>query len=214
VVYPITLGHFDPAADWSSFDCGDDDLNGFIRDDAAALATRDVSRILVAHEDGLPCGYVALLADTLVLKSDKEKEALDLHSSLKNPPKSVPALKVGRLAVDLGTRGRVAYVGSTLMWLAVQQAIAIRARMGCRLLTVDAYPASVPFYEKLEFITCKRTPLHRGCPKCSKPMDTCPKCFVELEPLRDPSTVSMYFDLKADPAPSWTAEILAKKRDA
>jgi predicted N-acetyltransferase YhbS len=213
VVYPITLGHFDPAVDWSAFDCGDEDLNGFIRDDAAALATRDVSRLFVAYEDGEPCGYVALLADTLVLKTDKEKEALDLHSSLRNPPKSVPALKVGRLAVDVGTKKRVAGVGSTLMWLAVQQAIAIRSRMGCRLLTVDAYPASVPFYETLEFIKCKPTLLHRGCPKCSKPMDTCPKCFKELEPLRDPSTVSMYFDLKLDPAPAWTVGILAKRRE-
>ncbi|MEO7032939.1 MAG: GNAT family N-acetyltransferase [Polyangiaceae bacterium] len=204
--YPIRLGTFDAAGDWSGFDSGDQDLNEFIRDDAVRLIARDVSRVYVAYEDERPAGYIALLADTVILKTGERK-----HLDLKHrDSKAVPAVKVGRLAIDRETRTRIRGAGQTLMWLAFHHASLVRSRLGCRLLTVDAYKDSVSFYAQLGFVPCKSAPKDGECPTCGKPIDRCPHC-AELIPAASTKTVSMYFDLKTDPLPSWATEVLARR---
>ena len=44
------------------------------------------------------------------------------------------------------------------MQVAFDQALAISESIGCRLLTVDAYPASVSFYQRLGFIPNRAKP--------------------------------------------------------
>lgn len=62
---------------------------------------------------------------------------------------------------------------------AVDMALALSADVGCRLLTVDAYPQSMQFYERLGFTRNKAKDRPDGKP------------------------ISMRLDLRADPAPSW-----------
>lgn len=38
------------------------------------------------------------------------------------------------------------------MYFAYSTAMDLSERVGCRLLTVDAYPTAIPFYEKLGFV--------------------------------------------------------------
>ena len=51
-----------------SFDCGDEDLNGFVRDDALRLATQRAVTTYVASYDGAITGYVSLMVDAIVSK--------------------------------------------------------------------------------------------------------------------------------------------------
>jgi ribosomal protein S18 acetylase RimI-like enzyme len=67
----------------------------------------------------------------------------------------LPAVKVGRLAVDEAFRAQNRGTGEALMRHAFLVALTVANVIGCRLLTVDAYPASVGFYERLGFVLNK-----------------------------------------------------------
>ena len=58
-------------------------------------------------------------------------------------------LKICRLGVDLSVKGQS--IGSFLLNF-IKSYFVIENKTGCRFLTVDAYAAAVPFYEKNGFI--------------------------------------------------------------
>jgi hypothetical protein len=94
-----SLGHFD---------CGVEDLDEFLRNDALRYAERRIARVYVAIVDAPAdtddhiVGYVALVADSLVLETG-EKRKLNLKH---RDPKYVPAIKVGRLATCTSHKSR------------------------------------------------------------------------------------------------------------
>lgn len=193
----LALRRFKPGEDdFSGFDCGDVDLNEFIRDDAPGLEEKDVTRVYVAAAGNQGLGYVAIVADTIVLKTPEQKK---LSLELKN----VPAVKIGRLAVSTTIQGQG--IGKLLVSVAYHQALAIRRPIGCRLLTVDAYVSKVDWYgNKLGFVRNKGAPEEDKCPLCKKPLTLCPHCQKAF-PSEPTHTVSMRLDLKADPAPPWAS---------
>ena len=139
------------ADDLSAFACGDTDLDEFLRNDAARLQALNIVRVYTSFTDGALVGYVAILNDTVVLKTpDKKKLALN-HDD--HP--AIPAVKIARLAVDASFRQRVSGMGKHLVRFAFHLARAQADQIGCRLLTVDAYKASVGFYENLGFVRNK-----------------------------------------------------------
>lgn len=95
---------------------------------------------------GALVGYVALMSDAIVLQTGEKKK---LHLSSQDHP-VVPALKVARVAV--ATAMQRSGAGHVLMRFAAATGFAVAEKVGCRLLTLDAYPDAVPFYEKLGFI--------------------------------------------------------------
>lgn len=133
-----------PAAE--GFTCGDADLDDFLRSDALRLQTQRAARTFVAVYEAELVGYVALLVDAIELKPNERKK-LDLH--FRDHP-MVPALKIARLAVAVSFQGRG--LGETFVHFAAARVLDIEAHAGCRLLTVDAYPAAVGFYERLGFV--------------------------------------------------------------
>jgi ribosomal protein S18 acetylase RimI-like enzyme len=96
---------------------------------------------------GTLVGYVSLLTDTIKLKTG-EKKQLDLAH---DDHPFVPAVKVARLAVDEAFRKEFRGAGEALMRFACERAFGIAELAGCRLLTLDAYPKSVGFYQTLGF---------------------------------------------------------------
>lgn len=62
--------------------------------------------------------------------------------------KSYPAVKLCRLAVDQNAKGN--QIGSSLLDY-IKSMFVINNKTGCRFITVDAYLAAVPFYEKNGF---------------------------------------------------------------
>jgi GNAT superfamily N-acetyltransferase len=154
-IRPLAAEHADRIA---GFDCGDDDLRGFLRDDAHRLQLGHVVRTYVALDDEADdqlVGYVSMMADAVVLETKERKGLLLLSSD--HPV--VPAVKVARLAVST-TRKRQG-LGRFLMHFAVSKAYDAASVVGCRVLTVDAYPSSISFYEHLGFVRNRAKPYKR-----------------------------------------------------
>jgi GNAT superfamily N-acetyltransferase len=93
-----------------------------------------------------------------VVLETKERKRLALGS---HDHPIVLALKIARLAVAEPFRAAYSGAGTALVQVALAMALDISARVGCRLLTLDAYPASVAFYEKLGFVH-NRAKLYKG----------------------------------------------------
>lgn len=133
------------------FDCGDAALNGFLHDSAKPfMECRLAKTYLLCDEDRI-VGYFCLLNDKMskqdVANSDWRKvKKLFPHAKHFG---SYPAVKIGRFAISLQYRDRG--VGSKLMDVVKQRLKQDVGDSQFRFLTVDAYLAAVPFYEKNGF---------------------------------------------------------------
>lgn len=149
----LSILPFDPkTCDPSTFDCGDPDLNEFLQKDAVVYQAEHLSFTRVVLYEKELVGYITLLTDSIVLKTPEKKKLVDFHSTVMQ----WPALKIGRLAV-VTARQKKCKIGKALLQYAVGVAIRMGQDfgVGCRFVTVDAYPASVAFYEKHGFVVNK-----------------------------------------------------------
>jgi predicted GNAT family N-acyltransferase len=145
---------FDPIShDTSAFDCGDSDLNEFLQKDAAVYQKEHLSFTRAVFHGEELVAYITLLTDSIVLKTPEKKALVDFHQSVMQ----WPALKIGRLAV-VATRQKQQGIGKALLQYSVALAIRIGIEfgVGCRFLTVDAYPISVDFYKRFGFVVNKQ----------------------------------------------------------
>lgn len=170
--------------DVSAFTCGDEpdylDLNDFLKTDALRYAATSMSQTYVAVEDGAVVGYVTLLMDAIWLNPEEKDE---FRRAEVPPARTIPALKVGRLATLKTYGGRL--VGTSLMRFAYATLVDQSERIGCRLLSVDAIPSALTFYEKkLGFVRN----LHNNHTGGKRPSHT----------------TSMRFDAFARNLPDWT----------
>lgn len=139
------------------FDCGESDLNDFLRNDAQRLQQENVARtyLAIAKDSGQLLGYCTLLSDSLHLLT-RERKSLGLATE--DHP-IIPATKIARLGVSVEAQRTGA--GKFMVKAAFAIAREVADLSGCRLLTVDAYPDALSFYEKLGFIR-NRSPNYRG----------------------------------------------------
>ncbi len=136
-----------------SFDCGDDDLNDFIKNYATDYSRQmlAVTYVLVSRENpNKVIGYCSLANDTVALSNFKSGNLFNRFRRERGFPnskrlKSYPAVKVCRLGVDLSARNRGA--GRMLLNF-VKTLFTADPKAGCRFATVDAYVDAIPFYEK------------------------------------------------------------------
>lgn len=90
---------------------------------------------------------MTVLADAIVLETKERKRlALSAHDH--------PAVAAPLRSTHTG-------VGTALVRIALAIGADVSERMGCRLLTVDAYPESVAFYERLGFVR-NRAKVYQG----------------------------------------------------
>lgn len=167
---------------------GDDDLDAFLRDDAARLNGQGVVTIYVAHVETTFVGYVALLADCISVNSSERKKLKLRHDD--HP--SIPALKIGRLAVRKPLQGQG--IGTALIRFSVDKALSIAELVGCRLLTLDAYPERVEWYERLGFVR------NRKMARDAVEGWRCPAECPEYQDI-DGTRVSMRLDFTAEELP-------------
>lgn len=149
----LSILPFDPKThDVSAFDCGDADLNEFLQKDASVYQSEHLSFTRVVFHEKELVAYITLLTDSIVLKTPEKKKLVDFHDSVMQ----WPALKIGRLAVA-NARQKQCGIGKALLQYAVGLAIRIgrESGVGCRFLTVDAYPVSIGFYERHGFVVNK-----------------------------------------------------------
>ena len=142
------------------FDCGDNDLNAFLLDDAKKYL-RDLLAVTYLIEDsrnGKTVAYFSLLNDKISLVPEEQKRWNRLNRKISNAKRrrNYPAVKVGRLAVSKDYCGQG--IGAGIINF-IKHAFTHGNRTGCRFLTVDAYDSAIGFYSsdhcRFEFFTEK-----------------------------------------------------------
>ena len=138
-----------------SFDCGDEDLNDFILNDASLyyksrLAT---SYILENQETGEIIGYFSIAHDRISLTDFPSNSAYNrfrkqffTHGKMF---KSYPAIKICRLATN--TNYHAQGIGSMIINMIISS-YQRDNKAGCRFVTVDAYADALPFYYNHGFL--------------------------------------------------------------
>ena len=118
--------------------------------------------MLEDNEADKTVAYYSLLNDKIVFDPDEKKlwnrlrgclkinvkQPLNRHVANSKRRKEYPAVKIGRLAISKDYAGQ--HIGSAIL-LQVKHVFATMRRSACRFITVDAYAAAVPFYEKCGF---------------------------------------------------------------
>lgn len=136
----------------TAFDCGDEQLNDFLFDDAKPSLELRIANTFILEDDGCIVAYFCLLND----KVSKDEIIGSRWKKIRaNFPKdkqfrSYPTIKIGRFAVSLKYRGK--NIGTDLMDSIKAMLHAERGRSAFRYITVDAYLSAIPFYEKNGFI--------------------------------------------------------------
>lgn len=130
------------------FDCGNDDLNDFIENDAYPHQKHHIAQTTCISYKNKMIGYFSLTCDSLPL--DK-KEKRKLIPYLKRGYPSYPALKIARMAIDKKYQKKG--IGSYIIKIIVGNAWSLhRSGIACRFITVDAYIDAIKFYLKNGFI--------------------------------------------------------------
>ena len=138
------------------FDCEDEDLNDFLFNEATPYQKELLATTFVMENDEQTLGYYSLLNDSLQLREDMfasksqfRKFLRELMPYPKRHLKTIPALKIGRLAIDKSFKGKGS--GSVIMANIISKCIKMNKEQACRLITVDAYKQAIPFYQKMGF---------------------------------------------------------------
>ncbi len=149
----FTFRQIEPDTEIKSFDCGDTDLNDFLVSDAKnyLMAMMALTYLLEDNEASKTVAYYSLLNDKIVFDPEDKRFWNRLNRKIANNKrrKEYPAVKIGRLAVSLDYSGN--HIGESIL-LQIKHMFATMRRSACRFITVDAYAAAIPFYEKCGFM--------------------------------------------------------------
>ncbi len=142
---PIAPGHRT-----EQFDCGVAELNVWLNQRALKNQSSGDSRTYVVCHGTAVAGYYSLASAGL-------QRPLATSKSRRNAPNEIPAVLIGRLAVDLNYTSRG--LGKSLLIDAVKRTIEARIQVGVRLIMVHAISEEAcTFYERFGFV---RSPIER-----------------------------------------------------
>jgi ribosomal protein S18 acetylase RimI-like enzyme len=149
---PFLITPLDAAQDRTRFDSGSDPLDRYLREHVAQDVRRRVAACFVAlTEEQRIAGYYTLASASLLLANLPARTA----KKLPRYP-SVPAVRMGRLAVDRAFQGQG--LGGALLADAIDRAI--RSEIAAYALMVDAKnDQAAAFYRYHGFIVLPDTPL-------------------------------------------------------
>lgn len=140
------------------FKCKDNDLNGFLLDDAKKYLENlmAVTYLLEDNANDKTVAYFSLLNDKITFDPEQHSIWNRLSRRIPNAKrrKHYPAVKIGRLAVSENYSGQG--LGKDILRL-IKYTFTHGNRTGCRFITVDAYHDAVGFYKicGFEFISEK-----------------------------------------------------------
>lgn len=136
------------------FDCGDEDLNDFIINDAPLYRKTllAMTYVLVQKETDRIVAYFSVANDRISIKdfpTNTDFNRFRKHKFVNEKRlKSYPAIKLCRLGIDKSIQGQ--QIGTFLIDF-VSTLFITDNKSGCRFLTVDAYLNALPFYLKNDF---------------------------------------------------------------
>ena len=128
----------------TNFSCGRPELDRYIREIASQDVKRDLARVFVVLDGADVVGFYSLSGDTI------EKNDLPESHAKKLPNRSIPAVLLGRLAIDSTQQGQGLGVG--MLMDAQDRILRASELIGFYAVTVDAKDGVVEFYLKYGFI--------------------------------------------------------------
>ena len=135
------------------FACGDAALDTWLVHRARRNHADRSSRTWVVSVDGQVVAYYASSA-AVVLRLEATKRAA------RNQPDPLPAVLLGRLAVDLRHQGHG--LGAALLKHFLAKSVEVADQIGVRVVLVHAKdPAAAAFYAKFDFVTARRATMLR-----------------------------------------------------
>lgn len=132
-----------------SFDCGKEQLNRYLKNQASQDVKRKLSACFVLAENGtgIVQGYYTLSNSSIPLDNFSEQ----IRKKLPHSYKSIPATLLGRLAIDKKHQGRG--IGKILLIDALKRSYAISKEIGSFAIVVDPIDDEARnFYRKYDFI--------------------------------------------------------------
>ena len=141
----------DPAHDLSQFQCGEPELDDWLKRRALNNEASGASRTYVVCIGPRVVGYYAL--------ANGASAHTDAPGRVKrNMPNPIPVMVIGRLAIDLKFQGRG--IGSALLRDAVLRTVHAAKIAGIRAILVHAINESAKrFYQKLGFTASPTNPM-------------------------------------------------------
>ncbi|MCI4624942.1 MAG: GNAT family N-acetyltransferase [Candidatus Magnetoovum sp. WYHC-5] len=136
-----------------SFDCGNDDLNEFLFQDAIEHSKQLLAITYLYEGQDYTKAYFSVLNDSIRIQDVKfknrfKKIVLQYIPLRKRGYRSYPAVKVGRFAVNKDFHNKK--VGTEIMDY-IKVFFINKNKTGCRFIIVDAYRDAVGFYRKNGF---------------------------------------------------------------
>ena len=130
----------------SKFDCGDKDINEFLRHDALIYQEQKLATttIFTFHDELI--GFFSTAADSIKLKLE-EKEG---HHIQNKPIHEFPAIKISRLGRDIKYKDQK--VGVAILKWAIGYILKCSEMTAVRFVTIDAYPHKVNWYGQFGFV--------------------------------------------------------------
>ena len=126
------------------FDCGDPNLNKYIRTHAKQNDSNNLSKTYICENDDQVVGFVTLC------NAQIEFEAMPEEYKASNPKYPVPAIRIARLAVDINQQSKG--IGKALLWFALRKILQAAYIVGTKFVVVDAKEDARGFYEKYGFV--------------------------------------------------------------
>ena len=132
------------------FDCGDKELNDFLKDDAKNYLSQMLAVTYLIENERDTIAYFCLSNDNIRREVDMETWK-KINKKVPNSKRkgSYPAVKIGRLAVSQ----KYAHNGFGKLMLEIIERMYLEEnqRSGCRFITVDAYSNALNFYLSNDF---------------------------------------------------------------
>lgn len=136
----------------SEFDCGDDDLNKFLVEDAKAFLDKRIANSFILEDEGRIAAYFCLLNDKISREDVTNSQWRKIKDRFPSGKKfsSYPSIKIGRFAVSKDYRGQK--TGTKLMDIIKTSLDENQNFSAFRFITVDAYLSAIDFYKKNGFV--------------------------------------------------------------
>lgn len=134
-----------------AFDCGDNDLNRFLLDDAKHAQKLRIANTFILEDNGRIAAYFCLLNDRISRSeiTGSRWKRIRAKFPVSKQFRSYPCIKVGRFAVSVDYRGQ--NIGSWLMDKLKERLNVGQNQSAFRYITVDAYLSAIEFYRKNGF---------------------------------------------------------------
>lgn len=133
------------------FDCGDDDLNDFFLNNAKNFQAELLGVTYMIESATETVAFFTLLNDKISVEQTTSSFRKRLTTGIARPKsllRSFPAVKLGRLGVNVNYKGQG--IGTEIINY-LMAVFVTNNRTGCKFITVDAYRQSLQFYERNGF---------------------------------------------------------------